>query len=132
MFRVARNVERKIIATRRSTTHNYKDGSVVAPSLPQPTKLTPQQLDERRAKGLCFNYDNKYSKRHKCTEKKLFCIDFEEEEEQEQEQVEVKPTQETKETTPTISCHALVGITTPQTIRLKGYIKKANSLDRFW
>ena len=43
-FRVARKVERKIMATRKSTTHNYKDGSVVSPSLPQPTRLTPQQL----------------------------------------------------------------------------------------
>ena len=46
------------------------------------------------------------------------------EEEQEQEQAEVKPTQETEETTPTISCHALVDITTPQTLKIKGYIKK--------
>jgi hypothetical protein len=26
--------------------------------------------------------------------------------------------------TPTISCHALVGIITPQTLKIKGYIKK--------
>jgi hypothetical protein len=49
------------------------------------TRLTPQQLEERKAKGLCFNCDNKYSKGHKCGEKKLFYIDCEEEEEQEQE-----------------------------------------------
>ena len=34
-FKVVRKVERKIMETRNSTTHNYKDGSVVAPSLPQ-------------------------------------------------------------------------------------------------
>ena len=33
-------------------------------------------------------------------------------------------TQETEETTPTISCHALAGITTPQTLRIEGHIKK--------
>ena len=38
-FRVARNVERKIMATRKSTTHNYKDGSVLSTSLPQSTRL---------------------------------------------------------------------------------------------
>ena len=37
-------------------------------------------MDERRAKGLCFNCDSKYSKGHKCGEKKLFYIDCEEEE----------------------------------------------------
>ena len=46
-FWVAGKVERKIMARRKSTTQNYKDGSVVAPSLPQPTRLTPQQLEER-------------------------------------------------------------------------------------
>jgi len=43
-FRVERIVGRKIMATRKPTTQNYKDGSVVAPSLPQPTRLTPQKL----------------------------------------------------------------------------------------
>ena len=47
--------------------------------------LTPQQLDERREKGSCFNCDNKYSKGHKCSEKKLFYIDCEEEEPKEEE-----------------------------------------------
>lgn len=71
-FKVERKVEIKIMAIRMSTTHNYKDGSVVAPSLPQPTRLTPQQLEEKREKGLCYSCDHKYSKGHKCVEKKLF------------------------------------------------------------
>jgi len=40
-LRLARKMESKIMATRKPTTHNYKDGSVVAPILPQPTRLTP-------------------------------------------------------------------------------------------
>ena len=48
-FRLARRMESKIIATRKHTTHNYKDGSVVTPSLPQPIMLTPQQLEEKIA-----------------------------------------------------------------------------------
>ena len=56
-----------------------------APSLSQPTRLTPQQLEEKRVKGLCYNCDSKYTKGHKCAEKKLFYIDCEEEEEKEQE-----------------------------------------------
>jgi len=80
-FRLAR----KIMATRKLTTHNYKYGSVVSPSLPQPTMLTPKQLEEKRAKKLCYSCDRKYTKGHKCDEKKLFYIDCEEEEEKEQE-----------------------------------------------
>jgi hypothetical protein len=43
-------------------------------------------LEDIKEKGLCFNSDNKYSKGHKCGEKKLFYIYCEEEEEEEQEQ----------------------------------------------
>jgi len=46
-FRVVRKVERKIMATRKSTTHNYKYGSVVSSSLPKTTRLTPKQFEEK-------------------------------------------------------------------------------------
>jgi hypothetical protein len=120
-FSVARKVESKNMATRRVATNNYREHHVPSPNLTQPTRLTPQQMDERREKGLCFNCDNKYSKGHKCGERKLFYIDCEEEEDQ-----ELEPSQdlELEETTPTISCHALVGINTPQTLKIEGYIKK--------
>ena len=71
------------MATRKPTTHNYKDGSVVAPRLPQPTRLTSQQLEEKREKGIHYSCDRKYIKGHKCVKKKLFYIDYEEEEENE-------------------------------------------------
>ena len=77
---LARKMERKLMATRRHTTHNYKDGSVVAPSLPQPIRLTPQKLEEKIAKGLCYSCDRKYTRGHKCAEKKFFYIYCEEEE----------------------------------------------------
>ena len=73
------------MATRKPTTHNYKYGSVAFPSLPQSTRLKPQQLDDKREKGLCYSCDNKYTKGHKCVDMKLFYIDCEEEEENEQE-----------------------------------------------
>jgi hypothetical protein len=81
---------------------------------------------------VCFNCDSKYSKGHKCGEKKLFYIDCEEDEEKEQETLEKKEQetpegkkQETlEEITPTISCNALVGINTSQTLKIEGYIKK--------
>ena len=81
-------------------------------------------MEERKADGLCFNYDSKYSKGHKCGERKLFYIDCEEEEEQEQEQ---EPYQDenvdmisSEGLTPTILCNALAGINTPQTLKIEG------------
>ena len=93
--------------------------------------MTPQELEEIKEKGLCFNCDKKYSKGHKCDEKKLFYIDCEEEGEQEHEQ---EPSQDEdvesisfEELNPTISCNALDRISTPQTLKIEGYIKKKKS-----
>ena len=83
-FRVAGKVEIKIME-RNSTTHNYKYGSVVAPSLPQHTMLTPKYLQEKREKWICYSCDRKYIKGYKCAKKKLFYTDCEEEEEKEKE-----------------------------------------------
>jgi hypothetical protein len=73
------------IHAKNKATHKYSVGGRHRfgghkTTISQPTRLTPQQMDERREKGLCFNCDSKYSKGHKCGEKKLFYIDCEEEE----------------------------------------------------
>jgi hypothetical protein len=74
-------------------THKYTNGAYTESkdrfgahktTLPQSTRLTPQQIDERRAKGLCFNFD-KYNKGNKCNEKKVLYIDNDEEVDQELE-----------------------------------------------
>ena len=106
------------MATRKPTTHIYKDGSVATPRLPQPTRSTPQKLEEKREKGLCYNFYRKYTKVHKCGDKKLFYIDQEEEEQNEQEtskeeDIHQETTLEEEEMSLTRSCNALAGITTP-------------------
>jgi len=131
-FKLVRKMERKIMAPRSlQPTHNYKDGSVVSASLPKPIRLTPQQLEEKREKGICYSCDRKYTKGHKCAKKKLFYIDCEEEEEKAQEMskeedILQKQTLDKEEKNPTISCNVIAGITTPQTIKIKGHIKKKN------
>jgi hypothetical protein len=128
-FRVERNVESKNMAmeTRRTTPNIYQENNSPSSKTPQPTRLTPQQLEQTKEKGLFFICDSKYSKGNKCGEKKLFYIDCEEEEEQEQEQ---EPYQDEKleaiyseDLTPMILCNALAGISTPQTLKIEGYIK---------
>jgi hypothetical protein len=112
------------MATRRTNPNSYRENNAPSSKTPQPTRLTPQQLEERKAKGLCFNCDKKYSKGHKCGEKKLFYIDYEEEEEQEPSQYENIEAISSEELNPTISCNALAGINTPQTLKIEGYIEK--------
>ena len=98
--------------------------------------MTPQQIYERREKGSFFNFDNKYSKGHKCNEKKLFYIDCEEEEPKEEEASQEEATLEvieedtSKEITPTISFHDLDRIIT-QTINIEGYITKNKAIVLF-
>ena len=69
------------MTTRRFPSNPYRENNAPSSNLPKPTRLTPQQMDETRAKGLCFNCDSKYNKGHKCGEKKLFYIDCEEDQE---------------------------------------------------
>jgi hypothetical protein len=49
-FRVARNVESKnmSMSTRRTTTNIYRENNVPFSKTPQPIRLTPQQLEERK------------------------------------------------------------------------------------
>jgi len=127
-FKLERKIESEIMETRNPTTHDYNYGSVTSPSLPQPTWLTPQQLEEKREKGLCYNCDRKCTKGHKCAEKKLFYIEYEEEEEKDQEtskeeDICQEPTPEKEEMNPSISCKALARITT-KTLKIEGHIKK--------
>jgi hypothetical protein len=128
-FKVARNVESKNMAmdTRRTNPNIYRENNTPSSKTPQPTRLTPQQWEERKEKGLCFNCDNNYSKGHKCGENKLFYIDCEEEEkEEEQEPSKDENVEEifSEELTPTISCNALPRINTPQTSRSKDASKR--------
>jgi hypothetical protein len=127
-FKVERSDESKnmAMATRRTNPNIYRENNAPSSKTPQPTRLTPQQLEERKAKGLCFNCDNKYSKGHKCGENKLFYIYYEEEEEHEQEpsQDENVEAISSEELMPMISCNALARISTPQTLKIEGYIKK--------
>ena len=63
---MARKVESKNMAmlTRRNTTNIYRDNNVPSSNPPQPTRLKPQQMDERRETCLYYDCDNKYSKGH--------------------------------------------------------------------
>jgi hypothetical protein len=53
-FRVARNVENKnmAMATRRTNPNIYRENNAHSSKTPQPTRLKPQQLEERKEKGL--------------------------------------------------------------------------------
>eukprot|EP00253_Pinus_taeda_P012482 PITA_12482 len=87
-------------------------------------------MAERRKQGLCYYCDKKYSPWHKCKEPKFFQIDaidhssleeapaLEEPEEEEEDNPQDNVPEEKL-----ISLHALAGIFSPQTIKIRGFIK---------
>ncbi|KAH9298871.1 hypothetical protein KI387_030553, partial [Taxus chinensis] len=85
---MARHAEEKVLCSRRPPFINTRDHSISSPSFARPIRLTPQQMEEKRAKGLCFNCDSKYGLGHKCVEKKLFYIDEGNEDDEEAEIIE--------------------------------------------
>ena len=88
--------------------------------------MTPQQIEEKRENGLCFNCDSKYSQGHKCSEKKLFYIKGPSEEEEDEPILEEdrESGEESHDSWPIISCHALSSFSTPQTLIVVGVLKK--------
>jgi hypothetical protein len=83
---------------------------------------------ERQLKGLCYNCDDKYFSGHKCKEQKKIMPILED---VSKEDVVTPLVSESSETTnitppkvePIISLNVLIGLSSPQTLKLIGYIK---------
>jgi hypothetical protein len=95
-------------------------------------KLTRDEMDEHQLKGLCYNYDDKYFSGHKCKEQNIFMAISEDISEEDVETPLVLESTETTDINPpsnppevelVISLNALIGFSTPQTLKLIGYIK---------
>ena len=60
-FIFVHRVEEKFLISRKQGAKVTRDKEYSTPYLPQPTRLTPQQIEEKRENGLCFNCDSNYS-----------------------------------------------------------------------
>jgi hypothetical protein len=92
-------------------------------------KLTRVEMVERQLKGLCYNCDEKYFPGHKCKEQNLFMAIFEDISEEDVETplvpeiTDITPPSDPLEVEPIISLNALTGFSSPQTLKVIGYIK---------
>jgi hypothetical protein len=95
-------------------------------------KLTRDEMVECQLKGLCYNCDDKYFLGHKCKEKNIFMAISEDILEEEVETPLVSESPETSDITPpsdppkvepVISLNSLTSFSSPQTLKLIGYIK---------
>jgi hypothetical protein len=88
-------------------------------------RITNQEARERREKGLCYYYDEKFIPGHRCEQPQLFMI--EDSPHTDIEGVESsQPDLELPEVLPEISFHAITGTEHPQTIRVLGKLKNKN------
>ena len=83
-------------------------------------RFTPAELQKRRAQGLCFHCDKRYTFNHVC--KRLFLIEIEEEELP--EPITEIHEEEGAGDKPEIYLNTIMGITTPQTMRVSTKIGK--------
>ncbi|KAG8374641.1 hypothetical protein BUALT_Bualt10G0017100 [Buddleja alternifolia] len=98
-------------------------------SKPNGRRLSPQEMEEKRAKGLCFFCDDKYTLGHVCSKRRqLFLMEVENEDEiQEEEESELVVTngeQEIEDSNPTdfhVSVHAMTDIHDYRTMRVTGH-----------
>ena len=93
-------------------------------------KVSPAEMAERRKQGLCYYCDEKYSPGHKCKEPKFFQIDatdYSSTEEdpplEEHEALEEDNQKDNVSDKPVISLHALVRISSPETLKIRGFLK---------
>ncbi|XP_074287822.1 uncharacterized protein LOC141612975 [Silene latifolia] len=100
-----------------------------APTFTYPSKLKPadSEVEEKRAKGLCFYCDEKYTPLHVCKNRKrqLFSIEQEEQEEEgESDKEEGEKLEPELGEVALISIYALAGQQQCQTMRIPGQVGK--------
>ncbi|RRT58467.1 hypothetical protein B296_00020131 [Ensete ventricosum] len=99
----------------------------IAIRVPAPKKLTRDELRERSAKGLCWHYDEPWSREHRCKKGQLFVIELVEDEDNEPSEEALEPEEEAieEESQPAdYAVHALVGYSNPQTMKVGGLLKQ--------
>jgi hypothetical protein len=123
------------------SSQNQKTSFIPRPKPVNPTtpsaplkiqKLTRAKMVEHQLKGLCYNCDDKYFPGYKCKERNIF-MDISEDISEEDvetplvsespESTNINPLSDHPEVEPVISLNALTSFSTPQTLKLIGYIK---------
>ena len=104
----------------------------LAPRTTHIKHLSKAEMREHREKGICYNFDEKFTQGHRCVEKNLYLLDVDSPPAPEIFYDAQDPTDDdgdiqqlpTPEDQPEISLHALAGVTTPKTMRVRDFLKK--------
>ncbi|RRT48338.1 hypothetical protein B296_00053183, partial [Ensete ventricosum] len=93
---------------------------------PTPKKLTREELRERSAKGLCWHYDELWSRNHRCKKERLLVIEPVEDEDIEpsEESLESEEVAEAEPQSIDFTVYALVDYSNLQTMKVRGLLKQ--------
>lgn len=93
-------------------------------------RLSDKELQQKRAKGLCFRCDEKWSMGHRCKKKELSVLLIEEEEEDRTDysgsDPPMSPTTEPNtevSSHPEVSLDSVIGLSNPKTMKMRGSLK---------
>lgn len=110
-------------------TPNYKPGVHFRRSHGEDKPLTESQINNKRAKGLCYKCDERWFKGHQCkTQVNVILIEEDEWERGEETQIETKgEEQATLDSTEVsnfveVSLNSVAGLSSPKTMKIKGTI----------
>jgi hypothetical protein len=113
---------RPIQSTRTPLTLSTPKSSFSAPI----KRLSWDEMQRRRAQGLCFNCNDKFTAGHKCQRPQLLLLESLTEPDRVmcEEDTDDRPVEDVDEenTEPEISLHALTGWSTPRTMRIEGRV----------
>ncbi|XP_063935341.1 transposon Tf2-1 polyprotein isoform X1 [Daucus carota subsp. sativus] len=112
-----------------SSSLSESQGSVQSPkptgsasSTGEVKRLTEKELQEKRAKGLCYRCDAKWVLGHRCRKKELSVLLIEEEDESVEADEGDAVTDSAAEVITEVSLNSVIGLSNPQTMKLKGVI----------
>ncbi|GFZ10853.1 hypothetical protein Acr_22g0002510 [Actinidia rufa] len=119
----------------KETRQSFKAGESVIPGQSRIVPYSgftmrelPKELEEKKAKGLCFKCNERYTRGHQCKKKQLYAIDVDdgEQEDYDQELPQDEGNEEVleQESDLQISINALTRLVSYRTMRVQGFVKK--------
>lgn len=109
-------------AESQASVQSPKSMSSSVKSVGEVRRLTEKELQEKRAKGLCYRCDDKWVQGHRCRHKELSVLLIDEEEEETECEGSDSLSSPTEEFPTEVSLNSVVGLSSPKTMKIRGLI----------
>lgn len=96
--------------------------ATIATTVGEVKRLTEKELQEKRAKGLCYRCDAKWMVGHRCAQTELSVMLIEEEDGEAENEGIDSPQSSQEELLTEVSLNSVIGLSNPKTMKLKGLL----------